>query len=180
MLRYVFYIPTLSFYNAWIFNFINYLFIYWDNWILSIFFFFWCDVSHELICACCIIFVMLVWPLHDPWFFSNKLLSLHIFFSCFCFCGWFYCGHKRFLNVFQFSSVQSLSRVLLFVIPWIAACQASLSITNCQSSLRLTSIESVMPSSHLILCRPLLLLPPIPPSIRVFSNESTLRTRWPK
>ena len=78
------------------------------------------------------------------------------------------------------SSVQSLSRVRLFVTPWIAACQASLSITNTQSSLRLTSIESVMPSSHLILCRPLLLLPPIPPSIRVFSNESTLRMRWPK
>ena len=77
-------------------------------------------------------------------------------------------------------SVQSLSRVQLFVTPWIAALQASLSITNSQSSLRLTSIESVMPSSHLILCRPLLLPPPIPPSIRVFSNESTLRMRWPK
>ena len=63
---------------------------------------------------------------------------------------------------------------------WIAARQASLSITNSQSSLRLTSIESVMPSSHLILGRPLLLLPPIPPSIRVFSNELTLRMRWPK
>ena len=80
----------------------------------------------------------------------------------------------------QFSSVQSLSRVRLFVTPWTTACQASLSITNSQSSLRLTSIESVMPSSHLILCRPLLLLPPKPPSIRVFSNESTLRMRWPK
>ena len=77
-------------------------------------------------------------------------------------------------------SVQSLSRVRLFVTPWIAARQASLSITNSRSSLKLTSIESVMPSSHLILCRPLLLLPPIPPSIRVFSNESTLRMRWPK
>ena len=78
------------------------------------------------------------------------------------------------------TSVQSLSRVRLFATPWIAACQASLSITNFRSSLKLTSIESVMPSSHLILCRPLLLLPPIPPSIRVFSNESTLRVRWPK
>ena len=78
------------------------------------------------------------------------------------------------------SSVQSLSHVWLFVTPWIAACQASLSITNSQSSLRLTSIESVMPSSHLNLCRPLLLMPPIPPSIRVFSNESTLSMRWPK
>ena len=75
---------------------------------------------------------------------------------------------------------QSLSHVWLFVTPWIAARQASLSITNSQSSLRLMSIEWVMPSSHLILCRPLLLLPLVPPSIRVFSNESTLRTRWPK
>ena len=80
----------------------------------------------------------------------------------------------------QFISVQSLSHVRLFATPWIAAHQASLSITNSRSSLRLMSIESVMPSSHLILCRPLLLLSPIPPSIRVFSNESTLRTRWPK
>ena len=78
------------------------------------------------------------------------------------------------------SSVQSLSRVQLFATPWIAARQASLSITNSQSSLKPTSIEWVMPSSHLILRRPLLLLPPIPPSIRVFSNESTLCTRWPK
>ena len=80
----------------------------------------------------------------------------------------------------QLSSVQSLSRVRLFATPRIAARQASLSITNSRSSLRLTSIQSVMPSSHLILGRPLLLLPPIPPSIRVFSNESTLRMRWPK
>ena len=80
----------------------------------------------------------------------------------------------------QFSSVQSLSRVRLFATPWIAARQASLSLTNSQSSLRLASIESVMPSSHLILGRPLLLLPSIPPSIRVFSNESTLLMRWPK
>ena len=80
----------------------------------------------------------------------------------------------------QFSSVQLLSRVWLFATPWITACQAFLSITNSQSSLRLTSIESVMPASHLILWRPLLLLPPIPPSIRVFSSESTLRMRWPK
>ena len=78
------------------------------------------------------------------------------------------------------SSVQSLSRVRLFATPWIAACQASLSITNSWSSLRLISIKSVMPSSCLILCDPLLLLPPIPPSIRVFSNESTLCMRWPK
>ena len=80
----------------------------------------------------------------------------------------------------QFRSVQSLSRVRLFVTQWIAAHQASLSTTISRSSLKLTSIESVMPCSHLILCHPLLLLPPIPPSIRVFSNESTLRMRWSK
>ena len=80
----------------------------------------------------------------------------------------------------QIRSDQSLSRVRLFATPWITARQASLSITNSRSSLRLTSIESVMPSSHLILCRPLLLLPPIPPSVRVFSNESTLHIWSPK
>ena len=85
-----------------------------------------------------------------------------------------------FFRVVEFSSVQSLSHVWLFATPWIAAHQASLSITNSQSSSKLMSIESVMPSSHLILCHPLLLLPPIPPSIRVFSNESALRMRWPK
>ena len=79
-----------------------------------------------------------------------------------------------------FSSVQLLSCIWLFATPSIAAHQASLSITNSWSTLRLMSIELVMPSSHLILCHPLLLLPPIPPSIRVFSNGSTLRMRWPK
>ena len=81
---------------------------------------------------------------------------------------------------YQFHSVQLLSHVRLFATPWIAACQASLSITNSRSSLKLMSIKSMMPSSHLILCRPLLLLPPIPPSITVFSNESTLCMRLPK
>ena len=80
----------------------------------------------------------------------------------------------------QFSSVQLLSHVQLFATPWIAACQASLSITNPWSSPKLLCIELVMPSSHLILGHLLLFLPPIPPSIRVFSNESTLRMRWPK
>ena len=80
----------------------------------------------------------------------------------------------------QFSSVQSLSRVRLFATPRIAACQASLSITNSQSLPKLMSIELVMPSSHLILCCPLFLQPQIPPRIRVFSNESTLHMRWPK
>ena len=79
-----------------------------------------------------------------------------------------------------FSSVQSLSRVRLFATPWIAACQASLSITNSWSPPKPMSIESVMPYKHLILCHPLLLLPSIFPSIRVFSNESPLHIRWPK
>ena len=79
-----------------------------------------------------------------------------------------------------FSSVQSLSHVQLFVTPWTAACQASLSITNSWNLLKLMSIESVMPSNHLILCHPLLLLPSIFPNIRVFSNESALHIRWPK
>ena len=96
----------------------------------------------------------------------NLILSVIIFFN-------------NYFKHDQIRSDQSLSRVQLFATPWIAARQASLSITNSRSSLKLTSIESVMPSSHLILCHPLLLLPPIPPSIRVFST-STLRMRWPK
>ena len=91
-------------------------------------------------------------------------------------------GERKFRSkmTIQFSSVQSLSRVRLFETPWTAAHQASLSITNSRSLLKLMSIESVMPSNHLILCHPLLLLPPIPPSVWVFSNESSLRMRWPK
>ena len=88
--------------------------------------------------------------------------------------------HLFFPQAVSQSVVQSLNPVRPFVTPRIAACQASLSITNSRSSLRLMSIESVRPSSHLILCRPLLFLPPIPPSIRVFSSESTLHMRWPK
>ena len=86
----------------------------------------------------------------------------------------FYSSH-----VFHFSSVQSLGHVRLFVTPWAAACQASLSITNSRSSPKLMFIESVMPSNHLILCHPLL-LPSVFPSIWVFSNESALHIRWPK
>ena len=85
-------------------------------------------------------------------------------------------GLHSFLE--SFSSVQSLSHVRLFVTLWTAACQPSLSITNSWSLLKLVSIESVMPSNHLILCLPLLLLPSIFPSIRLFSNESVLRIRW--
>ena len=84
------------------------------------------------------------------------------------------------IDIFQFSSFQSLSCVQLFVTPWTAARQASLSITNSQSLLKLMSIGLVMPSNHLILCCPLLLLPSIFPCIRVFSNESALHIRWPK
>ena len=98
---------------------------------------------------------------------SPKVCSLHLCLFC-CL------AYRVIVTIFlQFSSVQSLSRVQLFATPWIAAHQASLSITNSRSSLRLMSIQSVMPSSHLILCHPLLLLPPIPPRITVFSNEST-------
>ena len=81
---------------------------------------------------------------------------------------------------YQFSSVQSLSHVQLFVTPWTAACQASLSITSSQSLLKLMSIESMMPSNYLILCHPLLLPPSVFPSIRVFPSESVLHIRWPK
>ena len=85
-----------------------------------------------------------------------------------------------YVDIYHFSSVQSLSHVWLFATPWTTARQASLSITNSQSPPTPMSIELVMPSNHLILCRPLLLLPPIPPSIEVFSNELTLRMRWPR
>ena len=101
-----------------------------------------------------------------------RCMYLYIVFHC----SWILC----LITSVQFSSVQSLSRVRLFATAWIAARQASLSITNSRSSLKLVSTESVMPSSHLILCHPLLLLPAIPPSIRVFSNESSLHMRWPK
>ena len=125
---------------------------------------------------------------------NKALFTLKIFFSSFFHVNYllktfFFFSLVEFITLwiglivftwFCFRSDQLLSRVWLFVTPWIAARQASLSITNSQSSLRLTSIESVMPSSRLILWRPLFLLPPIPPSIRVFSNESTLRMRWPK
>ena len=100
-------------------------------------------------------------------------IGVHCFQACFS-------NPSSFFIWITISSVQSLSHVRFFVTPWIAARQASLSITISRSSLKLTSIKSVMPSSHRILCCPLLLLPPIPPSIRVFSNESTLCMRWPK
>ena len=101
-------------------------------------------------------------------FYCSKLLSFLIASNC------------SIIQYASFSSVQSLSRVWLFVIPWTAALQASLSITNSRSSPKPMSIELEMPSSHLILCRPLFLLPSIFLSIRVFSSESALRIRWPK
>ena len=104
-----------------------------------------------------------------------------IYFTCIePFLGPRYYTREWRVKVSVSQSIQLLSRVRLFATPWIAARQASLSITNSRSSLKLMSIKSVMPSSHLILCCPLLLLTPIPPRIRVFSKESTLRMRWPK
>ena len=102
----------------------------------------------------------------------NKQINRKIITGCDIYCGW--------SNRLLVQSVQLLSHVRLFATPWITARQASLFITNYRSSLKLTSIESVMPSSHLILCCPLLLPPSIFPSIRVFSNESVLHIRWPK
>ena len=113
--------------------------------------------------------------LHDPMDCSLPGSSAHRIFQA-RIPEW---GAIAFSQLQPFRSDQSLSRVRLFATPWIAARQASLSITNSRSSLRLTSIESVMPSSNLILCCPLLLLPPIPPSIRVFSNESFSSTYEP-
>ena len=105
--------------------------------------------------------------------FANVELEQLIFPPLMAYDSWKYI-HK------QFSSVQSLSHVQLFATPWTAACQASLSITNSQSLLKLMSIESVIPSNHLILCHPLLLPPSVFPNIRVFSNESVFHIRWPK
>ena len=108
--------------------------------------------------------------------------NLHISYTF----NYFYITYKNLVQckynivaiyIYQFSSVQSLSHVQLFATPWTATRQASLSITNSRSLPKLMSIELVMPSSHLILCRPLLFLPSIPPSIRVFSNESSLCMR---
>ena len=117
-------------------------------------------------------------------YFTRNDLSTFSPVACLGITSYFFIVEK-YCTVYMYpissvQSVQSLSHALLFVTPWIAACQASLSIINSRISLKLMSIESVMPSSHLILCRPLLLLPPIPPSIRIFSNESTLCMRWPK
>ena len=125
-----------------------------------------------------------VQSLSRVWLFATPWIAAHL---SFVFMNWFICKFskdegfvlliiipKGYRSAWHISSVQLLSHVQLFATPWIPARQPSLFITNSRSSLRLRSIESVMPSRHLILCRPLLLLPPIPPSITVFSNESTL------
>ena len=123
-----------------------------------------------------VILEWIVWL--DP---CGKGIYYHLFCSGYWLHFFSHClGSYAIENSSDWYSVQSLSRVWLFATPWIAALQASLSITNSRSLLKLMCIESVMPSSHLIFCHPLLLLPPSPPSIRVFSNESTLRMRWPK
>ena len=114
------------------------------------------------------------------WIYHIKRIIQYVTFVSSFFLSIMFSRFIQIVERIQLSSVQLLSRVRLFVIPWTAACQASLSIANSWSLLKLMSIELVMPSSHLILCCPLLLLPTIPPSIRVFSNESTLRMRWPK
>ena len=118
-----------------------------------------------------------VFNLHSYHFYSVLSLEFHMKEEIICMLFWIRHLNAIFTDVVI---VQSLSPVWPFAIPLTAACLASLSITNSQSSLRLMSIESVMPFNHLTICHPLLLLPPIPPSIRVFSNESTLRMRWPK
>ena len=123
----------------------------------------------EYICVCACV-NMLYWC-SSFWFTSLSLTSLSFIHSL---------ELIQMHCCYKIRSDQLLSHVQLFAAPWIAACQASLFITNSRSSLKLTSIESVMPSSHLILWRPLILLPLIPPSIRVFSNKSTLPMRWPK
>ena len=115
----------------------------------------------------------------DRWMVKEDAVNIWRYGVCVCMCVCVYTHTHTHRHTVE-CSVQSLSRVRLFATPWIAARQASLSITNSRSSLKLISIKSVMPPSHLILCHPLLLLPPIPLSITVFSNESTLRMRWPK
>ena len=139
-----------------------------------------------MLCECSVIYICIYICTHNiykqRWCFvtdtERKILMNEIWGLQYIWEIHLYILIKKMERCYQIRSDQWLSRVRLFVTPWIAALQASLSITNSRSSLRLTSIESVMPSSHLILCRPLLLLSPVPPSIRIFSNESILRMRY--
>ena len=125
------------------------------------------------LCSLFPFFLLFLSPLDYFFFILSPLLAYYKSFLVILYGLWYMLLISALLR-FQFSHVR------LFATPWITACQASLSITNSQSSLKLMSIKPVMPSGHLILCRPLLLLPPVPPSIRVFSNESTLHMKWPK
>ena len=109
----------------------------------------------------------------------HTLLPLSLCVRPLCFCGFLWSEPRPTMQS-EFSSVQSLSRVWHFATPWTAACQTSLTITNSQNLYKLISIALVTPSNHLILCRPLLLLPSIFPSVKVFSNELDLHIRWPK
>ena len=113
---------------------------------------------------------------HSKWHEVISHCDLHLYFLIISYVEHLYISYVKW----SFSSVQLLSRVQLIVIPWTAACQASLSITNSQSLLKLMCIEMVMPSNPLVLCRPLILPPTIFPSISIFSNESVLHIRWPK
>ena len=155
-------------------------------WLLSMWCFMETAISYlsEKWPECSVSFILhLVKIFRKPYWLLVWLLLLLLLFSSNEHLFWDYLSMLQVKVEFQsslllqFSSVQLLSRVQLFATLWITACQASLSISNSRSSLRLMSIELVMPSSHLILCHPLLLLPPILPSIRVFCNESTLRMR---
>ena len=123
------------------------------------------------------------WQIKGTYFWSVVKLSFLFLFYVYSVMRkekWVKLSHINNNESVQFSSVQLLSHVWLFVTPWTTAHQASMSITNSWNLLKFVSIESVMPSNHLILCHPLLLPPSIFPSIRVFSNESALRIRWPK
>ena len=130
----------------------------------------------QFVCVFLLCFILVICILGFFYFIWTLKCIHNIAFYLFNICKTI---HYPFIY-YQFSSVKSLSHVWFFATPWMAARQASLSITNSRSSPKPTPIKSVMPSSHLILCRPLFLLPPIPPSIRHFSNESTLCMRWPK
>ena len=129
---------------------------------------------HGILQARILEWVAISFPRGSPWPLNTLLLD-----ECFYFFIVMRLLKQQILAFSLISSVQSLNHVLLFVTPWTVSHQASLSITNSQSFLKLMSMESIMPFNHLILCHPLLLLPSIFPSIRVFSNESVLRIRWP-
>ena len=128
----------------------------------------------------CLTSINLIMESIHPCSFHKFLWIISFTECCSVFRSSFYSCTTSIPSLLQFNSVQSLSHLWLFSTPWITARQASLSVTNSWSLLKLMSIESVMPSSHLIFCRSLLLLSPIPPSIRVFSSESTLHMSWPK